>query len=118
MTLEDFQPPPVPDEENAAKFFQDAAAAIVVPAGPIVDIGDLCGDLKLVEQIAPEAKKLIEANQTALNLARQGALEVVRGLEDPRPKSTWYTIHADADGSATARAIALRRRNVLPLRWG
>jgi len=75
VTMEDFQQPPVPDAENAAKYLQDAAAAIVVPAGPIVDIGDLCGDLKLLEQIAPEAKKLIEANQTALNLARQARLK-------------------------------------------
>ncbi|MBU0617471.1 MAG: hypothetical protein KKI02_07125, partial [Planctomycetes bacterium] len=38
VTIEDFQFPPVPDEDNAAHFLMKAAEAIAVPGGVRVDV--------------------------------------------------------------------------------
>jgi hypothetical protein len=71
VTLEDFQFPPVPDDDNAAKLLQDAAAAIVTPGGLGVSLDDVFGDIRLVEEHADEVGKLVEANADALRRARQ-----------------------------------------------
>jgi hypothetical protein len=71
VTIDDFQSPPVPDKENAAKYLQDAAAAIVTPEDVRLDFGDICDDLELVEEYAGDVARLVEASGEALRLARQ-----------------------------------------------
>jgi hypothetical protein len=72
VTIEDFQFPPVPDEENAAHFLMKAAEAVVVPAGVRVDVTDVCNDLELVAAYVDDVQRIVEANDEVVPLVRQG----------------------------------------------
>ena len=71
VTIEDFQFPPVPDEENAAHFLMKAAEAIVVPAGVRVDVTDVCNDLELVAAYVDDVQRIAEANDEVVRLVRE-----------------------------------------------
>ncbi|HUU97565.1 MAG TPA: hypothetical protein VM487_17655 [Phycisphaerae bacterium] len=80
VTIEDFQSSPIPDDENAAVLLRKAAAAIVTPSNSPITPGDVCGSLTVVANWADEVRALIEANASALRLARDARLE---------PKTDW-----------------------------
>ena len=71
VTIEDFQYPPVPDEENAAYFLMKAAEAIIVPAGLRVDFGDVCNELDRVVEYVDDVKRIVEANDEVVRLVRE-----------------------------------------------
>ncbi len=71
VTIEDFQYPSVPDEENAAHFLKQAAATLFVPPDIMTDFADVCGDLEFVAEYANDVAKLVAANDKTLDLARQ-----------------------------------------------
>ncbi len=72
VTIEDFQFPPVPDEENAAYFLKKAAEAIVVPAGLRVGISDVCNELDNVTAYIDDVQRIVEANDQVVQLVRDG----------------------------------------------
>lgn len=71
VTIEDFQYPSVPDEENAAHFLQQAAAAIVVPADVRVELRDVCSELDRVVEYVDDVRRIVEANDEVVRLVRE-----------------------------------------------
>lgn len=68
---EDFVTDPVPDEENAVWYYQQAAAAITMPAGATITIDDIVKKPELLYTNNDQVTTIISANQTAIELARQ-----------------------------------------------
>lgn len=70
VTLEDFQFPPVPDEDNAAYFLMQAASKLVSASPPDEFVEDLYSHPALVSEHADAVGRWIEANADTLRLVR------------------------------------------------
>jgi hypothetical protein len=70
VTIEDFQFPPVPDEENAAYYLMQAASAIVNPTAEDAFVEDLGSHPQLLAEHFDAVGRWVEANDEALRLAR------------------------------------------------
>ncbi|MHC4065818.1 MAG: hypothetical protein ACYSUI_15160 [Planctomycetota bacterium] len=68
---EDFDSPPVPDDENAAVLISKAANAVVVPAEATHDHADLASYWPLTPAELADVRLFVSANLDALKLARQ-----------------------------------------------
>lgn len=82
VTIEDFQFPPVPDDENAAYFLKKAAGKIVTSAGLRVEFRDVCNELDLVAEYLDDVRRIADANAEVVPLVRDGVA---------RPEADWGT---------------------------
>jgi hypothetical protein len=70
VTIEDFQFPPVPDEENAAKSLMDAASALVRPPAADAFVEDLYSYPEGVVEHADAVGRWVASNAEVLRLVR------------------------------------------------
>lgn len=64
-------PEPIPDEENAAEFYKQAAAAVTMTAVREMKFHDMLDVPSFRARFAKEADALLAANDTVFNLCRQ-----------------------------------------------
>ena len=73
VTLEDFQLPPIPDEENAAYFMKEAITKLTQPAGAQLTIQDISSDYDTILANQDDVRRILEANQEAIVLIYRAA---------------------------------------------
>ncbi|MFH0982329.1 MAG: hypothetical protein V2A79_12425 [Planctomycetota bacterium] len=108
---EDFDTPPVPDPENAALLYTNAANAFVKPAEATIDISLFPTSSFTPAQLA-EAQLYVDANTNALRLARQARdlPKVDWGLHIRRPAIT-FSLPAFTQQRQLARLLAVAARH-------
>ncbi len=80
VTIEDFQHPPIPDEQNAAHFLMKAYAAIVTPADVQIPFEAFVEEPALAAEHPDDLSRTVEANAEALRLVR---------LARSKPRTDW-----------------------------
>ncbi len=68
---EDFASDPVPDEENAVWYYEQAAAAITHPTGVTITIDDISSNPELLRTHADEVATIMAANESFFEFAHQ-----------------------------------------------
>lgn len=69
---EDFDTEPIPDDQNAAKFLKDAAAALNLTMEQNNNVGQWYLDVGDVAEHLDEIRKMVDAHAPALQLLRKG----------------------------------------------
>ncbi len=75
VTIEDFQFPPVPDEDNAAYFLMQAATALTRPSAADAGIEEIYSYPQALPDHADAVGRWIKTNGQALNLVREARLK-------------------------------------------
>jgi len=88
---EDFDPPPVPDDENAALVISKAIKALVAPAEAANDISTLASLSQFTADELADAALIVSANADALRFARQARdlPQADMGLRIRTPAINW-----------------------------
>jgi hypothetical protein len=103
VLVQDFQAPPVPDEQNAAVLYRQAFSASVHPNDVPFSFVDVAGRVDVVRALPGQIERILEANA--------GALRLVRAAREPddqhdavfKPSAAWLGQTVRNGGRCKAR---------------